>query len=293
MAGAGFARGAQDYLVKLPDPIELIARIRYHSRGYVALLERNEAYKALEITTQRLVEELAQAARFVRSLLPDPLTGEIVTDWRFLPSVQLGGDAFGYHWIDPDHFAIYLLDVCGHGVESALLSVSAMNVVRNHTLPSTDFRHPAQVMTRMNDAFQMDRQNGLYFTMWYGVFDRMTRQLAFSSAGHPPAVIVTDTSDEPIVLMKPGLMVGGIAGTTFDADVVYVPPHSRLYLFSDGVYELTKPDDTMMTFDEFVQILAERPESDASRVEGIITTLRQLRGSDQFEDDVSIVEVRF
>ena len=41
------ALGANDYLVKLPDKIELIARIRYHSRGYIAFLQRNEAYEAL------------------------------------------------------------------------------------------------------------------------------------------------------------------------------------------------------------------------------------------------------
>src|SRR5262249_34957955 len=42
-----FARGANDYLVKLPDKLELIARIRYHSRAYLNLLERNEAYRQL------------------------------------------------------------------------------------------------------------------------------------------------------------------------------------------------------------------------------------------------------
>src|SRR5271165_4335554 len=42
-----FALGANDYIVKLPDRIELLARIRYHSKGYIAFLQRNEAYQAL------------------------------------------------------------------------------------------------------------------------------------------------------------------------------------------------------------------------------------------------------
>jgi hypothetical protein len=45
-------------------------------------------------------------------------------DWRFIPSASLGGDSFGYHWIDEDHFAAYLIDVSGHGWVAALLSVS-------------------------------------------------------------------------------------------------------------------------------------------------------------------------
>ncbi len=129
-----FMLGANDYLVKLPDPIELTARIRHHSRGYIAQIERNEAYAALKKSEERLAEDLAQAAKYVISLFPERLSGEITTDWMFIPSVTLGGDAFGYHWIDADHLAMYLLDVCGHGVQAALLSISAINVLRNQTL---------------------------------------------------------------------------------------------------------------------------------------------------------------
>src|SRR5207249_1757927 len=132
-----FARGANDYLVKLPDKLELVARVRYHSRAYLNLLERNEAYRRLEESRRELAEEVAQAARYVVSLLPAPLTGEVRTEWRFVPSTQLGGDMFGYHWIDPDHLAVYLLDVSGHGVGSSLLAVSASNVLAAQSLRDT------------------------------------------------------------------------------------------------------------------------------------------------------------
>jgi len=131
-----FAVGANDYIVKLPDRLELIARVRYHSRGYVALVERNEAFTALEASRQVLANDLATAAGYVRSLLPPPQErGGVRADWRFIPSASLGGDAFGYHDLDADHFAVYLLDVCGHGVGAALLSVSALNAIRISTTP--------------------------------------------------------------------------------------------------------------------------------------------------------------
>ena len=127
-----FALGANDYIVKLPDRLELLARIRYHSKGYINLLERNEAYQALQESQSRLANEMKQAAHYVRSILPDKLNkGKIITNWRFIPSAELGGDSFGYHWLDDDHFAFYLLDVSGHGIGSALLSVSAMNALRS------------------------------------------------------------------------------------------------------------------------------------------------------------------
>jgi sigma-B regulation protein RsbU (phosphoserine phosphatase) len=159
-----FALGANDYIVKLPDKIELLARIRHHSRGYINLLQRNEAYQALQASQQMLASELTQAARYVRSLLPEKRsTGSIRADWRFIPSTDLGGDSFGYDWIDDDHFAFYLLDVSGHGVGAALLSVSALNALRSQSLPQTDFHQPGQVLAALNRAFQMDQQDGLYF----------------------------------------------------------------------------------------------------------------------------------
>jgi two-component system, chemotaxis family, response regulator WspR len=67
-----FACGANDYLVKLPDRIELIARIRYHSRAYINQKERDEAFRALE-KSQRELAEANQILQRLSSL--DGLTG--------------------------------------------------------------------------------------------------------------------------------------------------------------------------------------------------------------------------
>src|SRR4029077_13573351 len=89
-----FALGANDYLVKLPDKLELIARIRYHSRSYLNLLERNEASRQLAASERHMAEEIAQAARYVESLLPPKLTGAVHVDWKYVPSTNLAGDMF-------------------------------------------------------------------------------------------------------------------------------------------------------------------------------------------------------
>jgi sigma-B regulation protein RsbU (phosphoserine phosphatase) len=288
-----FSLGAHDYLVKLPDPIELVARIRHHSAGYIAQLQRNAAFEALKQSEQRLADELAQAANYVASMLPERLTGRVETDWQFIPSVQLGGDSFGYHWIDQDHFAIYLLDVCGHGVRSALLSISAMNAVRSQALPATDFRQPQQVLAALNDVFDMDKHDGMYFTMWYGVYVRSTRELRYASGGHPPAVLIHDDNGVATAahLMLNDMIVGAFPGSTFGSKSVTIQPFDRLYLFSDGVYEVTRTDGTMWTLEGFVDTLL--PAGDGPVVARAVDRIREVRGSSDFEDDVSILEVRF
>jgi sigma-B regulation protein RsbU (phosphoserine phosphatase) len=290
-----FALGANDYLVKLPDPLELLARVRYHSQAYRNLVERNEAYRQLAESQQELANEVAQAARYVQSLLPKKLTGPISVDWRFVPSTQLGGDMFGYHWLDREYFAVYLLDVSGHGVGSSLLAVSASNVLAARSLPNTDFRSPAEVVARMNDVFQMDRQNGKYFTIFYGVFNATARTLTYCNAAHPSALLFHGESPEawtldqldstdPLIGMLP-------PGVPFEEKTVPVGPWARLFLFSDGVFEIDRPDGGMWKFPDFLDFV--RPLGSADDLmDRLYEHVRDLRGGPVLNDDFSILEMR-
>ncbi len=282
-----FARGANDYLVKLPAAVELVARIRHHARGYLALIERNAAYS-------RLRAELGEAAAYVRSILPPPISEPVLTGWTFNPSSSLGGDAFAYHRLDDDHFALYLLDVCGHGVGSALLSVSALNTLSAQALPGVDFRDPAEVLAALNHAFPMERQNQLYFTIWYGVYELSSHTLTYAGAGHPPAVLLAP-GKPPELLQGAGLPIGTFEGLDYDSFSTTVPPGSRLYLYSDGVFEVEKKDNGgMLPFDEFIDVLTSlKHESCQERVDCIIESIRDIQGKEAFDDDCSLVEFVF
>jgi sigma-B regulation protein RsbU (phosphoserine phosphatase) len=294
-----FALGANDYIVKLPDRIELLARIRYHSKGYINLLQRNEAYDALLESERRLASEIKQAANYVRSLLPEKLKkGEVRTDWRFVPSAELGGDSFGYHWLDDEHFAFFLLDVSGHGVGAALLSVSAMNALRSQALPQADFRRPDQVLAALNNAFQMDQQNGLFFTIWYGVYHKPSRRIDYSGGGHPPGLLLNGPSADKAglaVLESHGPMIGAVPDLEYQSGSVELDAFAKLYLYSDGAYEIQRTDQTMWPFDEFVAFMKPGPHDadDGSMMDRLIAHDRALQGRDEFVDDFSFVELRF
>ena len=286
-----FALGANDYLVKLPDKIELIARIRYHSAAYRNLLERNAAYGQLAESQRHLAGELRRAAQYVESLLPPPLTGDVSIGWRFVPNASLGGDIFGYHWHDPDHLVIYLLDVSGHGVGSALLAVSAANVISNRSLADTDFLEPVQVMSRLNDVFQMDRQDGKYFTIFYAVFERSSRRLKFCNAAHPAALLYMDAGLQQFESMNP--MVGMLPpGSPFEGGEIDLGPDARMLIFSDGAFEILKADDSMWTWEEFLDYLATQADN-LTLMDDLYSRLKDLRGVDVLTDDLSILDIRF
>lgn len=286
-----FAVGANDYLVKLPDKIELIARIRYHSRGYINLLERNLAYESLEKSQKALASELAKAGDYVVSLLPEPLkTPLIETFWRFIPSAQLGGDAFGYHWLDNDNFAMYLLDVCGHGVGSALMSVSALNVLRGETLAGADYKDPASLLAALNKSFQMSDHNGLYFTIWYGVYNKTSQILKFAAGGHPPAFIIS-TDGKAQKLSNENFIIGGLTDFPYSSSEVKVELPAEIFIYSDGVYEIEKPDHSIWEIDEMCEYVENHRGDGNFEIDSLHEFVKKLSGKNILDDDYSMMKI--
>lgn len=254
--------------------------------------ERLDAYNRLDESQKQLSNELRKASAYVESRLPARLEGEVDTDWRFLPSEVLGGDAFGYYWLDPDHLAIYLLDVVDHGVRAALVSVAIMNELRGGFMNDTDLLDPRQVLMALNKTFQMDEQDGMYFTLWYGIYDKPRRQLRYASAGHPPALLFPKNSADPLLLHTPGLMIGAIPGAEYEAGFCHVEPGSRLYVFSDGVYEVEKESGGTGTLRDMIESFAAFPDDN---LDHLVASARAMQGPKQssFTDDFSVVKLVF
>ena len=243
--------------------------------------------EVLTVTQDRLENELAEAAGYVRSLLPGPLTGPIETHWCYLPSSELGGDGFGYHWIDSETLAIYLLDVSGHGVGSALLCISILNVLLTQSLTGADFHDPGAVLEGLNRAFPMARNNDKYFTIWYGVYYQPSRTLTYASGGQHAALLVSNGSNG-LRLQTGGPGIGVMPDLKYPSARVQVPAPAELYLFSDGVYEIARPDGDWQSWEEFARFLQENQPP----IETIVERMRALHGVEEFEDDFSLLTIK-
>lgn len=323
----GLDAGADDFLCKPFDINELKARVRAGLRLYQLNQDLQTQKQALEvelaaglrlqqlnldlqvqkqaleklnqdlqIQKQILEAELAEAANYVRSRLPLPLVGTVSTEALFLPSAQLGGDCFDYYWLDDDHLAIYLLDVSGHGVGSALLSVSILNVLRAQSLPNTNFCQPSQVLRALNHAFQMIDHDDRYFTIWYGVYNQIKHQLVYASAGHPPAVLLSGTSATNLQIKQlgfPGLPLGILPHEDFDDHYCEISLSSSLYVFSDGAYEIHLPDGTLWGLEAFLQILTHEPQINTYELDSVLEQIRAVNFKDTFDDDLSLLKVHF
>ena len=254
------------------------------------LIESNTMLKSL-------YDEVSEASGYVKTVLPQPWTsGPIQTDWRFIPSASLGGDSFGYHWIDDDHFAVYLLDVSGHGWGAALFSVSVINVLRSHALPQTDFRDPRQVLFSLNDAFPAEQHNDMFFTIWYGVYNTSSEELKYSSGGHPPALLFSSscpTDLKMVPLKTPDFIVGGSPGVRYHNKIQKISHPASLFVFSDGVYELTKDNGSIQGFDEFIKFMDQTARESELSLHRVLDDAKELTQKDVFDDDFTILRVDF
>jgi sigma-B regulation protein RsbU (phosphoserine phosphatase) len=282
--------GAEDYISKPFNPVFLRARIGASLEKKRLRDQEQKTFQALLESQRKIAANLHEAAQYVESLLPRKLENPVRTDYLFQPSSDLGGDIFGYHFLDEAHFAMYLLDVSGHGVGAALLSVSVMNVIRARTLGNVDFRQPAAVLAALNQTFQMENQNNLFFTIWYGVYSRTEKSLAYASGGHPPALLRHEQRWIPLSTRGPA--VGCLPEYLVSEGKTPVSPGDQLLIFSDGVYELVKADGTPATYAEFETIVRERNELELTP-NALLKGARKLQGRDNFDDDFSLLSVTF
>ncbi|MEG4532548.1 SpoIIE family protein phosphatase [Microcoleus sp. D2_18a_D3] len=285
----GLDAGADDFISKPIELNELQARVR-------AGLRLHQLSRDLKIAKQNLEAELAEAAEYVQSLLPDPMKEPFSIEAKFIPSRQLGGDCFDYNWLDADYLAIYLLDVAGHGLRAALPSVAVLNLLRSRTLPNIDYYKPSDVLRALNTTFQMSYQNDKYFTIWYGVYNRISRQLVYASAGHPPAVLISQSpaSTAKIQRLKtPGMPVGMFPDAPYVDNCCDVDDLSTLYIFSDGVYEIHQPDGNIWGLDPFVDLLAAYNGASADQLELVLNYIQKLNAKAVFDDDWSLLKVNF
>ncbi|MCP4147408.1 MAG: SpoIIE family protein phosphatase [bacterium] len=296
----GFKVGGVDFVSKPFHAQELLVRVRTQLDLKMSKDELIQKNKQLEAAYSAMEKDLDDASEYVESMLPAPLTSKIIkpgVDWRFIPSNQLGGDVFGYSWIDDDHFSIFLLDVCGHGVGAALLSVSVFRVLSSRTLGNTDFCNPAEVLANLNESFTKSNQRNLFFSTWYGVYSREDHKLKYSCAGHPPAVLLSGPDQKNVSvkeLRTPGLVTGAMAGVKYINDEVELDNYNRLFIFSDGVYEVEKEGEgRMWTLREWINLLIRYGCDPSLDLDFFLKYVQELGGTEQLEDDFSLMVADF
>jgi len=290
--------GANDYVTKPLDFSVVLARVQTH-------LSLKRAKEELEATNARMKKDLEAAAKVQRALMPNslPKVQDISFVWNFVPCDELGGDILDVFQLDEDNIGLYLLDVSGHGVRAALLSVTLNRLLAQMAEGSLQFEEagggqterqllsPAEVAAGLNTRFQMDASPGAvqYFTFLYGILNTHTSMFRYVSAGHPgPLQVPTD--GKSVLHPQEGFAIGWFPDSTYQEFVIELKPGDRLYLYSDGILEAMNSADELFGPERVVEALEERKNLTLQGgVEELVECGRQWSGDAGFADDVSIL----
>ena len=149
------------------------------------------------------------------------------------------------------------------------------------------------MLSAFNTAFPSEKFGDKFFTIWYGVYQRSAAKLRWSGAGHPDALLFEQAAAEPVRLDSQGPAIGMMEWPEFDECERPLAPGSRLYVYSDGVHEIHKPDGTDWAFDEFVAFLGRPAPAAGSIMDALYDHVRAIHGSQILDDDFSILEAAF
>jgi len=249
---------------------------------------------------QRIDIDLKAAAEIQKSLLPQTtfVVENLEIAWKFEPCGHMGGDIFNIFQIDSEHLGIYMLDVSGHGVPAAMVTVSVSQFLQQNTvqkLKNSSFMSPTQVLNALDKEFPFERFNN-FFTITYFIINTKNGDIIYSNAGHPYPILLR--KNETLELLKKGGPTIGMRGFEvlddrkfrFEEGHLKIKPEDKLFIYTDGIVEYQNDNEEFYGDDRFYNSLKVlKNESVHNIIDQCIKSLMEFGNNTSPQDDITLL----
>lgn len=300
-------RDAQGRIIGLQGIFwDITEKIRAEQRERKATAALTANREELRAKNEQLEADLRMAREIQQAMLPQqypvfprgvpPSESRLSFEHRYEPTGTVGGDFFSVTSLSDTVAAVFICDVMGHGVRSALITAMVRALVEELKPLALD---PGRLLTRLNrDLRSILQQSGnlMFTTAFYLLVDLEAHEYRFASAGHPKPLLLRSSIGGAEPLVEPGSK-GGPALGLFEQSVYTT--HQRglesgdqVLLFTDGLYEAETQGGNPYGYDRLISTLRsmDAPGSTAL-LDLLIARIRQTLAGGQFDDDLCLVEV--
>jgi sigma-B regulation protein RsbU (phosphoserine phosphatase) len=290
----GLEIGGVDYITKPFDRGEVLARVQTQ-------LKIRHLMKDLLDKQKRLEEDLRAAAFIQETLLPAnlPTWPSLEISWKFLPCELIGGDIFNVVPLDEAHVGFYMVDVSGHGVPSAMVTLSVSQLMspdsgylrkKISSPPYYQIVPPGKVLQALDKEYPFERFNK-FFTMVYLLLNIPQKKMTYSSAAHPPPLLLH--RDGGLELLGKGGTIIGLNGIVpFDQEERELQPRDKVIIYTDGVVEYQNREEELFGPERLYDLARTLSKEPISKIldaiyEGLMDFGRQAK----IQDDVSLLGI--
>ena len=258
----------------------------------------------LALREQELTEALQSAAHIQRSLIPSrpPTFHHLHFAWDFTPFKKVGGDLFNVSLLDENTLMVYLIDVSGHGIASAMVSVAVHQSLSPTTgrllkrplshRPFYRITPPHQVLAELDAEYPFERFEE-FFTITFLLINPHTGHLRYANGGHPPPLLLRGdgTLDR---LDEGGPIIGLGHRDANDGGETQLREGDRLFLYTDGLIDQSDAHGTSYGEGRFVEELYARREGTLEQVcQETLGAQREFAGPVAAQDDVTLIGIEF
>lgn len=251
---------------------------------------------------EELQDALQSAAHIQRSLIPKhrPKYHNLSYAWRYMPCKQVGGDLFNVVQLDEQTVMTYLVDVSGHGISSAMVTVSVHQSLSIHTgqlvkcpidqPPFYSITPPGRVLQELEAEYPFERFEE-FFTISYMLINPHTGHLRYSSGGHPPPLLLRKNGSIEH-LDAGGTVIGVGKMVEFEEGEAQLHPGDRLFMYTDGITEHCGDSDEAFGEKRFVEQLCIHQDQSLDEVtRDTLIAMRKFGGSTLPTDDVTLIGI--